>query len=162
PPQHTSQEGPFCVPIWGPNSVPIDIQQQQYEAESQAAALQAEQQEAEVQRQAQRARSAIVAMRAGSGLDPFSVTGREILAENDDEAAADLETIKANAGYVQRRNQLASQAATTEANSRISQAGYASTGALVGGIGRVASSGYSTWSSVEKARRPLSNSERAG
>lgn len=118
------------------------IEQEQYASEQKAAQLRAEQEQAAVQEQMRRAQSASEALRAGRGLDAFSVTGRALLAANEDDAAADLETLKANAGLVQNRNMLGAQASTNRANSAISTANSNAAGAIIGGFSSVGKAGY--------------------
>ena len=91
------------------------IEIEQLEVERKAAATAARQEQAKVWKDAGQIVSAGIASRAGNGLDPYSMTGRALQDETLMNAAADLETISANAGRVEGRNRLAQQSSAQRA-----------------------------------------------
>lgn len=114
----------------------------QYAEEKKAAQDAANQQMAEVLRQQQAARSALVARRAAMGLDPYGPNGRVLLEQTDDDALADLESIRANSG--RSINRLTSGELSSQLRSRnaITSANSAAWGAVAGGVGSIAGTGY--------------------
>jgi hypothetical protein len=118
------------------------LEMQQYEEERKAQLLAAEQEQAAIWRQSQQARSALVARLASAGRDPYAGTGRMLLDESFEEAAADLETSRANSGRGAARLSLASQQSALTGNSRISSASSSAWGSAVSGVGSIARTGY--------------------
>ena len=140
------------------------LEMKQYEEERKAAAQQAEQEQVEVQRQMQVSLSSANALRASRGLDPFSPTGRVLFDTTMEEGAADLETLRANAGRVDARIRLGETATAARArvsgenavrtsNNAAAQARSQSWGAIASGVGSIARTGYGYFSSSTGARR---------
>jgi hypothetical protein len=117
------------------------LEMQQYEEERKAAAQAAEQEQAAIQRNSMAATSALAARLAASGRDPYSGTGRVLLDQSLDDAAADLETSRANSGRVTGRLNVASQQSALTGNSRSSSAQSSAWGSVASGVGSIASIG---------------------
>lgn len=117
------------------------LEMDQYAEEQKAAALAAEQEEVAIRRNSLASASALAARMAASGRDPYAGTGRVLLDQSLDDAAADLETAKANSGRVTGRLTTASQQAAITGNSRIGSAQSGAWGSVASGVGSLASIG---------------------
>ena len=87
----------------------------QLEEERRAAAVAANQEQVKVWKDAGMIVSNGIAARTGNGLDAYSMTGRALQDETLANAAADLETIQANAGRTEGRNRIAQEASAMRA-----------------------------------------------
>lgn len=87
----------------------------QIEEDRKAQQTAAAQEASKVWREAGMIASAGIASRAAGGLNPYSMTGQALLDETLANAAADLETIQANAGRADSRNRLAQEASSQRA-----------------------------------------------